>query len=211
MATNAASSSEGSEVLVTAVGGGKSQHQEVIMDRLKDSIQQSSTLLSSLHQLQSYYGLAVDLSQPQHELVVSNSLKTLDTIRNAITSLMYNVQTIEIVLSHAKSFGFTLLPVTTVANDVTSVANDVTSVANDVATVATDVATPTSATTTTTVASGNDSCDQSASNGSLSNLPVHVTLDLDLTNNIMTDLDMEEMALGSPPSKKIVLDPTIAG
>lgn len=204
MATNAASSSEGSEVLVTAVGGGKSQHQEVIMDRLKDSIQQSSTLLSSLHQLQSYYGLAVDLSQPQHELVVSNSLKTLDTIRNAITSLMYNVQTIEIVLSHAKSFGFTLLPVTTVANDVTSVANDV-------ATVATDVATPTSATTTTTVASGNDSCDQSASNSSLSNLPVHVTLDLDLTNNIMTDLDMEEMALGSPPSKKIVLDPTIAG
>ena len=204
MATNAASSSEGSEVLVTAVGGGKSQHQEVIMDRLKDSIQQSSTLLSSLHQLQSYYGLAVDLSQPQHELVVSNSLKTLDTIRNAITSLMYNVQTIEIVLSHAKSFGFTLLPVTTVANDVTSVANDVTSVA-------TDVATPTSATTTTTVASGNDSCDQSASNGSLSNLPVHVTLDLDLTNNIMTDLDMEEMALGSPPSKKTALDPTIAG
>lgn len=210
MATNAASSSEGSEVLVTAVGGGKSQHQEVIMDRLKDSIQQSSTLLSSLHQLQSYYGLAVDLSQPQHELVVSNSLKTLDTIRNAITSLMYNVQTIEIVLSHAKSFGFTLLPVTTVANDVTSVANDVTSVANNVATVATDVAMPTS-TTTTTVASGNDSCDQSASNGSLSNLPVHVTLDLDLTNNIMTDLDMEEMALGSPPSKKTAFDPAIAG
>lgn len=188
MANIAASSSEGSEVVVTAVGGGKSQHQEVIMDRLKDSIQQSSTLLSSLHQLQSYYGLAVDLSQPQHEMVVSNSLKTLDTIRTAVTSLMYNVQTIEIVLSHAKSFGFTLLPVVpTVTTDVT-----------------TDVATAT-ATTTTTVASGDDSCNQSASNASLSNLPV--PLDLDLTNNIMSDLEMEEMALGTPPAKKPALDP----
>lgn len=192
MASITASSSEGSEVVVTAMGGGKSQHQEVIMDRLKDSIQQSSTLLSSLHQLQSYYGLAVDLSQPQHEMVVSNSLKTLDTIRNAITSLMYNVQTIEIVLSHAKSFGFTLLPVVT-----TSAATAATDVATDVATA--------TATTTTTVASGDDGCDQSASNASLGNLPV--PLDLDLTNNIMSDLEMEEMALGTPPAKKPTLDP----
>ena len=190
MASITASSSEASEVLVTAMGGGKSQHQEVIMDRLKDSIQQSSTLLSSLHQLQSYYGLAVDLSQPQHEMVVSNSLKTLDTIRNAVTSLMYNVQTIEIVLSHAKSFGFTLLPVVTTAAAA--------------AAATTDVAT-TTATTTTTVASGDDSCDQSASNASLNNLPV--PLDLDLTNNIMSDLEMEEMALGTPPAKKPTLDP----
>lgn len=100
------STAEGAEMVVTAVGGSKNQHQEIIMDRLKDSIQQSNTLLSSLHQLQSYYELAVDLSQPQHELVVSNSLKTLDTVRKALTSLMYSVQTIEIVLSHAKSFGF---------------------------------------------------------------------------------------------------------
>jgi len=180
MAAITAGSTEGSEV-VTVVGGGKNQHQEVIMDRLKDSIQQSSTLLSSLHQLQSYYGLAVDLSQPQHELVVSNSLKTLDTIRKALTSLMYNIQTIEIVLSHAKSFGFSLFP--------------------GASTVAMATA------PTTAVASGDDNCDQSASNTSLNNLP----LDLDLTNNIMSDLEMEEMALDAPPPKKPALDSTNAG
>lgn len=177
-------------MVLAALGGPKSQHHEVIMDRLKDSIQQSSTLLSSLHQLQSYYGLAVDLSQPQHELVVSNSLKTLDTVRNAITSLMYNVQTIEIVLSHAKSCGFTLLPVVT-----TTVSTTTPPTTADATT-----------TTATTVTSGDDNCDQS---GSLSNLPV--TLDLDLTNNIMSDLEMEEMALGTPPAKKPTLDPMNTG
>ena len=184
-----ASSSEGSAEVVMAAVGSKSQHQEVIMDRLKDSIQQASTLLSSLHQLQSYYGLAVDLSQPQHELVVSNSLKTLETVRNAVTSLMYNVQTIEIVLSHAKSFGFTLLPVAT-TTPTTTPATTVT-------------------TTTITIPSGDDNCDQSASNNSLNNLPV--SLDLDLTNNIMSDLEMDEMTLGTPPSKKPALDPATAG
>ena len=191
MATIASSSTEGSaEVVVTAVGGGKSQHQEVIMDRLKDSIQQASTLLSSLHQLQSYYGLAVDLSQPQHELVVSNSLKTLETVRNAVTSLMYNVQTIEIVLSHAKSFGFTLIPMVTTA-------------------AAIPATTITTTTTTTAVATSDENCDQSASNASLNNLPV--SLDLDLSSNIMSDLEMDEMALGTPPSKKPALDPATAG
>lgn len=154
------------------------------MDRLKDSIQQASTLLSSLHQLQSYYGLAVDLSQPQHELVVSNSLKTLETVRNAVTSLMYNVQTIEIVLSHAKSFGFTLIPMTT--------------------TTATATTTPATTVATITVAGSGDNCDQSASNTSLNNL------DLDLTNNIMTDLEMDEMTLGTPPAKKPAVDPATA-
>ena len=180
MATIASNSTEGSaDVVVTEVEGSKNQHQEVIMDRLKDSIQQASTLLSSLHQLQSYYGLAVDLSQPQHELVVSNSLKTLETVRNAVTSLMYNVQTIEIVLSHAKSFGFTLIPMTT----------------------STATATPATTVATITVAGSNENCDQSASNTSLNNLG------LDLTNNIMSDLEMDEMTLGTPPTKKPALDP----
>lgn len=156
------------------------------MDRLKDSIQQASTLLSSLHQLQSYYGLAVDLSQPQHELVVSNSLKTLETVRNAVTSLMYNVQTIEIVLSHAKSFGFTLIPMTTTTATATITATPATTVA------------------TITVAGSGDNCDQSASNTSLNNL------DLDLTSNIMTDLEMDEMTLGTPPAKKPAVDPATA-
>ena len=190
MAAIASTSAEVSEVLVSAVGENKTQHQEVIMDRLKDSIQQASTLLSSLHQLQSYYALAVDLSQPQHEMVVSNSLKTLDTVRNAVTSLMYNVQTIEIVLSHAKNFGFTLIPVSTTTTAAATSATAVT-------------------TTTTVVASGDDTCDQSASNTSLNNIPV--PLDLELTNNIMSDLEIEEMALDTPPSKKPAIDPSSTG
>jgi len=148
------------EDAVVAVMGDKNRQQDLIVDRLKDSVQQSTALLASLQQMQSYFSLS--LNQTQHNFLVTNSMKSLETIRKTLSSVMYNIQTIEILLSHAKSFDLTAS---------SAVCND------------------------------NDGQSASAPLGNLTS-----SLDLDLTSNIMSELEMEEMALGTPPSKKANLD-----
>ena len=159
MAVPVTTASSSPEEAVMAVMGDKNRQQDLIMDRLKDSIQQSTSLLTSLQQMQSYFSLPLD--QPQQNYLITSPMKSLETMRKTLSSVMYNVQTIEILLSHAKSFELSASPV--VAND-------------------------------------NDNCGQSSS-ASLGNLTS--SLDLD---NIMSDLEMEELALGAPPSKKANLD-----
>jgi len=145
------------EEAVVAVMGDKNRQQDLIVDRLKDSIQQSTALLTSLQQMQSYFSLS--LNQPQHNFLATNSMKSLETMRKTLSSVMYNIQTIEILLSHAKSF------------DSPAVVNN------------------------------NEGQPASTPLGNLTS-----SLDLDLTSNIMSELEMEEMALGTPPSKKANLD-----